>query len=386
MPGVALIAGAGVGGLAAALVLKRAGWKVRVFERSARLQELGFGLMLAPNAMAALQEIGLADRVRERGFVPRSVEIRSTDGRLLRQFRTDGSSTTDALLPVIALRRALYGTLLDALGQDSISVSSEVTGFAASPDGVTLHLAAAPSVTGDFLIGADGVRSVVRHGLQPGGTAPTPSVFAGIRGVAFDAARLLPGLDALAVLGAGLEAAAVRASPDAIYWYASLIGSEYEPAPSAERVREALIAKVDARLRDVANATRAEELRFERFLEMRPLPAWGRGRVTLLGDAAHPVLPHTGQGAAQALEDAVAIGLALAATPDIETALRKYERVRAKRTRAIVNSGPRIARVTTTRSAGVNRIRDFAIRAIPTSLMAAAIRMQSRDPHRALRT
>jgi 2-polyprenyl-6-methoxyphenol hydroxylase-like FAD-dependent oxidoreductase len=106
--------------------------------------------------------------------------------------------------------------------------------------------------------------------------------------------------------------------------------------------------------------------------------------VTLLGDAAHPVLPHTAQGAALALEDAVALGLALRGTA-VESALRRYEQVRAPRARKVVRTGPRIAAMTTTRSRGRIALRNALVRLTPARAMSLALTLHARDPHRALR-
>ena len=97
--------------------------------------------------------------------------------------------------------------------------------------------------------------------------------------------------------------------------------------------------------------------------------AEGRGHVTLLGDSAHPVLPHTGQGAAQALEDAIALGRALSEDVDAERALRRYEAARMRRTRRLIWLGPQIARVTTTRSTWIQLARSVAIRVVPARMV-----------------
>lgn len=385
-PRTALIVGAGIGGLAAALGLQRAGWNVKVFERSPRPRELGFGLMLAPNALAALRELGVGDLVRERGYVPRSVEIRTAEGRLLREFRPPHGSAGDDLFPLIALRPALYGTLFDALDPDVVQPSSEVVAFDESLERVAIRLSDGRTIGGALLVGADGVGSIVRRQLHPDEPPPSPSAYGGLRGVVFDAQRFIEGLDALAVLGPGLEAAAVRARTDAIYWYASMLAREIPANASAAQLRDERLTAIDPRFRAIAGATGAEDLRFDRFLERPPLRAWGRGRVTLLGDAAHPVLPHTGQGAAQAIEDAVALALALRNATDVADALRRYEGVRARRTRAIVKAGPRIARLTTTRSPWIAALRNTTLRTIPGRAFGLAMRVQARDPHRALRT
>jgi 2-polyprenyl-6-methoxyphenol hydroxylase-like FAD-dependent oxidoreductase len=120
------------------------------------------------------------------------------------------------------------------------------------------------------------------------------------------------------------------------------------------------------------------------LFERDPLPAWGAGRVTLLGDAAQPLLPHTSQGAVQALEDAVALALVLSPSEDVEEALRRYEKVRIPRTQEFVKLSPCIARVTTTRKLLIQSIRTLAIRLVPTPVIAWAS-SEGRDPHRDLR-
>jgi 2-polyprenyl-6-methoxyphenol hydroxylase-like FAD-dependent oxidoreductase len=382
----ALIVGAGIGGLAAALALTRAGWRVRVFERSAAPRELGFGLMLAPNAMAALDELGVGPLVRTRGYTPRSVEIRTADGRLLRAFRTPPGGPSEHLFPVIALRPAVFGTLFDALPSEVVIPAGEAIGFEETSDGLVLRLADGRVVSGDVLVGADGIGSTVRKALHPGDPPPVPSAYCGLRGVVFDAQRFMVGLDALAMFGPGLEAAAVRASDDAIYWYASMLADEVSADASPLQIRQQRLAGVDPAFHAIVTATAEGDLRFDRFVERPPFRDWGRGRVTLLGDAAHPVLPHTGQGAAQALEDAVALGLSLSAERNVTQALRRYERIRARRTHAIVKSGSRIAGMTTTRSALVSRTRNTLLRVIPASAFALPLRAQARDPHRTLRS
>ena len=126
-------------------------------------------------------------------------------------------------------------------------------------------------------------------------------------------------------------------------------------------------------------------MRFDELFSRDAIGEWGAGRVTLLGDAAHPMLPHTGQGAAQALEDGVALGLALAGDGDVEQALRRYERVRASRTRRLVAMGPRIARITTTSNPVVQWLRTAAVRLLPEALIVSTAPGRGRDPHRSLR-
>jgi len=385
-PRAALIVGAGIGGLAAGLALRKAGWQVRIFERAAAPRELGFALALAPNAMAALDELGVAAGIAARSVAPVRVEVRHLDGRRIRRFEwtTDGRTVTTRTH--VALRPIVHGALLEAVGKGSIELGTEVVGAETTPGGAVLTFRDGRTATGDVVVAADGVGSAIRKHLHPDEPPARPSGYWAIRGVAHNGVRHLGDLSAAAFLGPGVESAAARASETAVYWYMSLLAADVPGTrdPAAELRRR--LPQLDPTLRAIVDATETGDLRMDELLMRDPLASWGRGRVTLLGDAAHPVLPHSGQGAALALEDAVALGLVAASSdPDIEAALRHYEQVRFRRTRAIQRLGLRIARVTTTRNVMVAALRTAMVRLVPMAVLNLAAKLNQRDPHRALR-
>jgi 2-polyprenyl-6-methoxyphenol hydroxylase-like FAD-dependent oxidoreductase len=381
-PPKALVVGAGIGGLAAGLALRRRGWDIGIYERAASPRELGFGLLLAPNALAALDELGIANAVVGRAAFSAGVEIRRLNGQLVRRL--------DAQLfgpSVVALRRDLHGTLLNAVGDDALKLGTEAVAVTQSASGVTIHLKDGSVDTADVLIGADGVNSTIRKHLHPNEQPPRASGFSAVRGVAHGVSAYLTGLSAIGYLDDGIEAAAAQASSDAIYWYVSLISNELPPGTnSAEIALHSRLPHFDASMRAIIAATKPDDMRFDNLLQREPLKWWGIDRVTLLGDAAHPLLPHTGQGAAQALEDAVALGIVLSPTGNVAAALRRYEEVRMKRTRRLIKIGPRIARVTTTRSRWIQFARTLALRLLPSPILTTLASRAQRDPHQALRT
>ncbi|MEO8071535.1 MAG: FAD-dependent monooxygenase [Acidobacteriota bacterium] len=384
----AMIVGAGIGGLAAAIALRQAGWRVQVFERAEAPRELGFALSLAPNAMAALRELGLAERLLAEGHLPASVEIRRTDGRVLRHLQVPAQAAGSTVTPaVIALRPVLHGALLDAVGPEALVLGSEATGFAIGRGRTTLVLADGRTIAGDVIIGADGVGSAIRRCLRPADPPPRRSGYVAIRGVAHDAAHLLGDLSAISYQGPGVEAAVARASRSAVYWFMSLLASDVGAAPSsATAVLARFATSMDPLFTSVVRSTRVEDLRLDELFDRDPIDQWGAGVVTLLGDAAHPMLPHAGQGAAQALEDAVSLGMALRTGSDIAASLRKYERVRSARTGKIVNSARRIAKITTTRNAAIGWLRTAAVRLLPRRAMLDAFLLEGQpDPYRQLR-
>jgi 2-polyprenyl-6-methoxyphenol hydroxylase-like FAD-dependent oxidoreductase len=374
----ALIAGAGIGGLAAAVALRRAGWDVGVYERSSQPRELGFGLLLAANALAALQELGVDEAVRREGAANGWVEIRRLDGTCIRRLHAPIGGPS-----MVALRQTLHGSLLAAAGSDVLHLGREVVAVRASADGVRIDCADSTADEGDVLIGADGVGSVVRRTLHPEEPPPRPSGYTAVRGVAFGVASRLGGLSGILYLDRGIEAAAIRAATDAVYWYISL-QTQNVTGRTATDVIQPLLPAVDRTYAEVLSATQPEDMRLDELLQRDPLDTWGHGPITLLGDAAHPMLPHTGQGAAQALEDAVALGLALRHGDPI-AGLRRYEAIRARRTQAFVRLGPRIARVTTTTNPFVGVMRNAALRWLPERLLAVSTRALREDPHLPLR-
>lgn len=365
MTRTALIVGAGIGGLSAGIALRQAGWRIRIFERAATPRELGFGLGLAPNAMAALSALHVADVVRGRGFPLTSVrgELRRMNGTILKRAHVPLREALGGEM-VIALRPALHGALLDAVGADAVTVGTEATGFTMHPDGVTLQLAGGQAVTGDLLVGADGVGSTIRRTLHPSEGSPRSSGLVAVRGAVHGAHHHLGNLAAVYYLGRGVESMLVRASATGIYWFLSLARTLLPQGMNDPAAVLAFMSpQFDSTFRAVTSAT--DDLRFDELVDRDPIPFWGKDAVTLLGDAAHPMLPQTGQGAAQAIVDAVTLGEAVDNRTDIRGALRLYEQERLRKTAALVRQGRRTARVMRATDPITCGLRELAIRLIP---------------------
>ena len=347
----ALIVGAGIGGLSAAIALRQAGWNIRIFERANSPRELGFG-------------VGLA-----RSFAPAYArgEVRRLDGTVVKRTQFPPPNALGGPM-VMALRPALHGALVEAVGLESISLSREATGFTVDGDLATLHLANGEAAAGQLLIGADGVSSIVRRILHPTEPPPRSSGIIAVRGAVHGALRHFEGLGGIYYLDRGVEAAMIRASETGIYWFVSLARELVPPGMSEPAaILSQLSPRCDSTFRAITSAT--EDLRFDELTDRDPIPFWGYGPVTLLGDAAHPLLPHTGQGAAQAIVDAVTLGTAVAADSVVERALRSYERERRQKTAALLAQGRRTARLMRTMNPAACYIRELVVRAIPVKTM-----------------
>ena len=368
----ALIVGAGIGGLSAAISLRRAGWNVRVFERASSVRELGFALLVAPNAMAALRELGVADVVLARGVAPTRGEARRMDGTILK--RADFPSPEVMGGPtVVALRSALHGALLEAVGEDTVALDFEATGFSVAGDRVRLRTTEGDIAEGDLLVGADGARSVIRRALHPSEPPPRSSGLLAVRAAVHGAEHHLNGLSGIHYQGPGVEAFVVRASDTGVYWALSLaqdlVPADMRGDPAA--ILRHMSPRFEESFRAVTSGT--TDMRVDELFDRDPLPFWGQGVVTLLGDAAHPVLPHTGQGAAQALVDAVALGRAVSTHADVQDALRAYERDRREKTAALVAQGRRTARIMGAMNPVACRLREVAVRLAPIKQLVRAV-------------
>jgi salicylate hydroxylase len=335
------VAGAGIGGLAAACALSRAGFPVDVYEQAPRLREVGVGLHLAANGARILRRWGLADRLREVAVRPAAMEVRGWgDDRVLFRQPMGGDWEAAFGAPYCTLHRAdLHRMLAGQVPSGRVRLGRRLASVTARPDAVRLGFADGTSATADVLVGADGVHSVVRGTLVPA-ESPVFSGTSAYRGVV--PAERLPGLPAESILLWTGPAARLLCYPISGGRLLSFVAV----VPGTGRTRESWSSPGDpAELAAVfqgwnpvvrALVEAVGETHHWALYDREPLERWSAGRITLLGDAAHPMLPHHGQGASQALEDAVVLAHALDAAPgDVPGALRRYEAVRRPHTRLV---------------------------------------------------
>jgi len=359
----AVVVGAGIGGLATAIALEQAGVEPIVIERAPQLHEAGFGLVVSANAVTALRSLGLRDGVAARGTRVRRAEIRNPRGELL------------TLIDYEALGWETYGILRTELQQEMLEVApTERLRLGTTCTGLTeagqVLLDGAGPVIADVVVGADGIRSAVRRSLF----GEEPLRYGGHRawraGTRFDDERVRDRFVEVWGIGGGFGFG--PAGPGRVYWYCFETVPEGAPAP--DRPRDEFIRRYGAWFDPIPALTESTEpnaIEPTFTYDRRPRRSWGRGRATLLGDAAHAMKPNIGQGAAQALEDAVVLGLCLAGSAEPEKALRAYERRRVRRVNAVVRASRRAGRAAEARSPIGARFRDAVMKALPDRLAIA---------------
>jgi 2-polyprenyl-6-methoxyphenol hydroxylase-like FAD-dependent oxidoreductase len=364
-----LIAGAGIGGLTAAIALRHAGFAVEIYERAHELQEVGAGITVQPNAIHALRVIGVGEAVEAAGCRITAARLTRADGRVLSAMTDEVYAAAGA--PAVALHRGtLLRVLLDALPGEGPRCGRAATGYEVGPDDVTLRFVEGPPAEGVLLVGADGLRSAVRAQLLADGE-PRYAGYTSWRGVA-DTREGVGGV-ATEAWGRGCRFGLVPIDGDRTYWFATHNASA-GGRHNSDLARETLLRLFHgwpAPIRHVLLATPRDAILRTDIHDRPPTARWGEGRVTLLGDAAHPMTPNLGQGACQAIEDAVVLARALSeagVAADPMPALRRYEAARAPRANAVVVASRRLGLIGQAEGGLTCRLRDVLMALTPVAV------------------
>lgn len=384
----AVVAGAGIGGLTAALALHRRGWDVTVCERAPEPPVTGAGIGLAPNALRALDSIGVDAAHAVGSAVPVWMGVRRSGGQWLVRTATARLASRYGIPPIAVPRPAFTTALAAGLPPGTVRHGTAVTGVDQAGGRATVRTAAGSDLSADLVVAADGIHSPLRRAHFPGhpglhylGETAWRTIVDALdlrvpamnetwgRGARFGVTPLSDGryyLYATAVLPAGTRSADPRSE------LLRRFGSWHDPIP--------------ALLERVGRLAPADVLQNDLYDLAAPLPALHRGRIAWLGDAAHAMAPNLGQGGCQAIEDAVVLARLLprgdgAEDPDgpdgpvgpagadpVAVALAAYTAARRDRTDAVRVRARRVGRLGALRNPVAAAARDLAVRATPTRL------------------
>ena len=331
--------GAGIGGLTLAVALASYGIPYRVFEKSRQLAEAGGGTELSPNAVRPLLRLGLGPALRDRAVAIEAVEIRTRSGELMARKALGAECERVYGAPYLTVHRAhLHAALLSLTDQDRLHLGRRLASVRESADGALLSFEDGDVLRAAVAVGADGVHSAVRATCH--GDAPAPSGLVMYRGVLPVAGLPAAAGDPLIRVwhGAGGHFACYPVASGGQLSFAALVASR-----DSSSKEPGDLAQVFAGWHGLAGAIAeaAGEARPWPVYDREPLENWSSRHVTLLGDAAHAMLPFLAQGASQAIEDAVELASCLADLPvsglsaDPGAGLARYAARRVPRTRAI---------------------------------------------------
>jgi 2-polyprenyl-6-methoxyphenol hydroxylase-like FAD-dependent oxidoreductase len=366
----ALVVGGGIGGVTTAIALRRIGWEVTVLERATEIADAGSGITLFPNALRALDVLGAGDAVRDAGAPPPAAGLQKPDGTVVVDV-----SAVPSVEGIFGFHRAdLHRALRSFLPAGVLRTGAEVTAVATTDDGASVTLAGGQTLDADVVVAADGLRSTVRAALWPEHPGPRYAGYSSWRGVT---AEPVEGIEyGGETWGRGHRFGLLPLRDGRVYWFAVTNG----PAGAVTADPHAAVVERFGTWHDpiprLLAATPADAVLHLDIHDLHlPLPVSARGRVALLGDAAHAMTPDVGQGACQAIEDAVTIAAALAGEPDVTGALAAYDAQRRPRTQSVVTAARRTGRVAQADGAVATGLRDLLMRVVPPS---ASLRMVER--------
>lgn len=330
------VIGGGIGGLAAANALLQRGVDVHVYEQAPQLGELGAGVLITPNGLRVLNRLGVGDDIAKTGgTVSDGSSYYRADGMPVAPIVTTDSAGWNGMY---GMHRAdLLSALADALPSERIHTGYRCDEFEQDADGCRLTFANGEVVTADVVVAADGIRSTLQKHASPPAT-PIHSGSVAYRGlVPFERIPTWKNETSQLWMGDGKHFLVYPVRRGEMINYVAFVPSrsiaaESWSAPGDVDQLRAAFEDWDAPVTGLLDAV--EETYWWGLYDREPLQRWSVGRLTLLGDAAHPMLPHLGQGANQALEDAAALGVYLGAVDpsDPAPALEAYERLRRPRT------------------------------------------------------
>jgi 2-polyprenyl-6-methoxyphenol hydroxylase-like FAD-dependent oxidoreductase len=365
------IVGGGIGGVATAVALHQFGFDAVVYERAARLQEVGAGMMLWPNATRVLQELGLLEEVLARSGRNTHFLVRTSSGEILMNIALGKFD-----VPAVCMRRAdLLSVLLTALPQECLRLGCELQRLKQQRNKVRLYFKDGRMEEHDAVVGADGIRSQVRSELF----GISDSIYRGYtvwRGLArYEGAAITPGFNSES-WGTGKRFGILNTGHRRFTWYATAnVPSQHVDAHCGrKRELQKLFAGWHEPIADFLETTEETEILKNGARDCQPLQRWGEGAVTLLGDAAHPCTPNLGQGGCMALEDALVLAKCIEREPSLELALRRYEALRLLRTKHIQKRSLLIGQIGQWQNSLFVTGREIVTRMIPPAIIERNLR------------
>jgi 2-polyprenyl-6-methoxyphenol hydroxylase-like FAD-dependent oxidoreductase len=355
----AIVVGGGIAGLASALALTRRGWQVQVFERAPEFIEVGAGLSLWPNALRALDALGVGEPVRSRATLGGQVGIRDVAGRWLSRADTAELERRYGLTAMIH-RADLLAVLRAAVPDEVLRPGITVTRV--RPDGTVDH--SGGQSRADVVVGADGLASVTRQSLWPGAPGPRYAGYTAWRVVTAP----VPVGEASESWGRGERFGYAPLADGRIYCYAAANAPEGAPGGGLAGLRARFGGWHDP-IPALLEAAGVGAVLHHDLYELPPLASYTCGNVALAGDAAHAMTPNLGQGACQALEDAVVLGAVMASGEG----LGAYDRQRRPRTQMVTRRAHRIGVVAQWASPAAVAARNAALRLLPASSFARSL-------------
>lgn len=383
MNGRVIILGGGIGGLCTSIALRQSGIDAVVYEQAAQFSEVGAGIQVWVKGMEALRQLGVADTVRDAGAQVHHHRFFNAAGTPLYSANlAKFAHRYGAPTPVMIPRTNLIGALSAAVDQDTMHLGRRVTGIDESEDTVTVRFEDGTTDKADLLIAADGINSTVRRHLFPTVRTRTAS-YRYVRSLVEHPAPFENNVFAM-FLGRGNRIAVGDCGDGRLYWLTGLKHPTVPLGGDLDALKGDLLrrfAPFPEGIGSVIAATPADALVHHTVRDLEPIETWGRGRVLLLGDAAHATTPNLGRGSGQAMLDALTLAAFLRTTDlsdsrQLGKMIRDYSRVRKPEAETLQKSSWSIGNITSWSSPAMAKTRDVVMRTVAGRRQIAGIEQQ----------
>jgi 2-polyprenyl-6-methoxyphenol hydroxylase-like FAD-dependent oxidoreductase len=359
------IIGGGIAGLTTAIALQKVGIAAQVFDAAPRFEPVGAGLALAANAIKGFQRLNIADAVIAQGNCLDGFHIFDAQGQLINRTDSRAMSARYGLDNFVIHRASLHKVLVDHLPAASLHPNKRAIGCQPNKQGVSVQFQDNTQETFDHLLVADGIHSAIRKQLLP----QSVTRYAGY--TCWRAIIDNPGLESIYASETWGKAGRVGWTPlkgNKIYWFACINAPENDPGMKAMRVEDLQqhFGHYHAPLPTLFRCTKPEQLLWHDLYDLAPLPQFAFENVLLLGDAGHATTPNMGQGACQAVEDAVVFADELQKDFNFSLAAKRFEKRRMPRTHWITRQSRFLGEVAQSQNSVFMGIRNFGLRHLPT--------------------
>lgn len=354
------IVGAGIGGLTTALILKNRGIHAQIFEGSKELKPVGGGIILANNAMQVFQKLGLQEKIEAAGNKISCMKITNPQLKPISKINLGSFEKKYGVHNIAIHRGSLQTVLLNELGTENLHLNKRLATIT-KQEVFKLNFQDHSFAESNIVIGADGIKSVVRNQLFAASTIRNAQQICW-RAICNFTLPNEYNHEVNEAWGVGKRFGFVKISESKIYWYA--LANSKNTTSAATQLPE-LFSDFHSHILEIIAATPTNQIITSDITDLQPIPKWQQPQVCLIGDAAHAMTPNLGQGACQAIEDAYTIGQLLDKGFSLENAFEVFQNIRTKKVNTIVNQSWAIGKIAQLENKLGITVRNFILQNIP---------------------
>lgn len=361
------IIGAGIGGLATALAFEQKGIEYAIYEKSPQLNEVGAGIWLAPNALQVIDTLGLLKEIQSKGNAIKRMTLGLADLSPLSDMPLTKVQEKYGFSTVAIHRAKLQSTLYNNIPAHKIHLGKAFQSFEQKDDQITVQFDDGTSTKSDYLIGADGIHSLIRKQIFPNSQIrySGQTCWRGIADIAIDQEFEHRGFE---LWGDQIRFGVSRISADKVYWFALALSAP-NLKDDTSLIKDKLLKCFSAFhpvVNKVISATSIDRILRNDIIDLKPMTMWYKGNVCLIGDAGHATTPNMGQGAAQAIEDAHYLSELIQLHPE-ENVFSRFHQQRKQKVNAIVSESWMTGKLAHMKYG--RGIRNFVMQKMPNSIM-----------------